>query len=85
MIKYSFKFINSCFVGEILILKIEYAFIVFFETNLMIICISKYTKIFIPTSKTDFSVDNSHLNLCGYVENAKWILCCQNTGVKCGY
>ena len=29
-----------------------------------------------------FSVRNIHLNLCGQVENSKWILCSRKTGVK---
>ena len=28
------------------------------------------------------SVHNFHLNLCGQVENSKWILCSRKTGVK---
>ena len=32
--------------------------------------------------KTGLSVHNNHLNLCGKVENSKWILCCQKTGFE---
>ena len=28
---------------------------------------------------------NNHFNLCGQLENSKWILCSQKTGVKCEY
>ena len=34
------------------------------------------------TFKTGLSVHNIHLNLCGQVENSKWILCSRKTGVK---
>ena len=32
-----------------------------------------------------FSVQNNHLNLCGQVENTKWILRSRKPGVKCEY
>ena len=52
----------------------KYVFIVFFETNQMIIhiCTSEILKL---AFKTGFSVHNIHLYLCWQVENTKWILC----------
>ena len=35
--------------------------------------------------KTRLSVYNIHMNLCGQVENCKWILFSRQTGVKCKY
>ena len=68
MRKYVFKAINLfCVEG---FLAFEYVFIVFFDTNLMIIyvCTSKSLKI---SFKTGFSVHDKHLNLCWHVENSK--------------
>ena len=52
----------------------------FFKT--IYICTSKSLKI---VSIISFLVHNNHLNLCGQVENFKWILCNCKTGVKLGY
>ena len=38
-----------------------------------------------PAFKNEFLVHSNHLNLCGQVENLKWILSSRKPGVKCGY
>ena len=65
-------------------LALKDIFVVFFETNQMIIYIHT-SEILKGSVKNRFLVHNIQTYLCGQVENTKWILCSGKIGVKYAY
>ena len=80
--KYEFKAKNVCCFGGILGLRYILSFVFFFITNLRMFYICSY--IFF-SEKNGFWVHNNYFNLCGQVENFKWILGIRKTCVEWGY
>ena len=60
---------------------VQIIFILIFRTDLMIIQIL-HQKSKTPANKTGLLVRSNLLNLCGQVENTKWILCSLKIDVK---
>ena len=56
--------------------------VLIFQINIknIYICTSKICEF---AFKTDFSVNNDHLNLCGQDENSNWVLFSKKIGVNC--